>query len=51
MAEELARWRALPLAKLLKLLRAERRKGINGHWAYDLPRHRAMLEVYWERTQ
>lgn len=43
---ELAYWRSLPLAELERMLRAERERGVEGHWAYDLPRHRTMLEVY-----
>lgn len=43
-------WRSLPLDRLRRILRAERKRGVEGHWAYDLPRHDAMLAVYRERT-
>lgn len=31
---------------LRRALRAERRRGIEGHWAYDLARHAALLRIY-----
>lgn len=31
---------------LRKALREERRRGIQGHWAYDLARHAALLRIY-----
>jgi hypothetical protein len=34
------------LARLRRLLRAERRRGLAGHWTYDLARHAALLRVY-----
>ena len=34
------------LAKLRRALRAERRRGIAGHWTYDLARHIELLHVY-----
>jgi hypothetical protein len=34
------------LAKLRAALRAERRRGIAGHWTYDLARHAELLRVY-----
>jgi hypothetical protein len=34
------------LARLVRALRAERRRGLAGHWAYDLGRHAAMLRLY-----
>lgn len=34
------------LARLQRALRAERRRGIAGHWTYDLARHVALLRVY-----
>jgi hypothetical protein len=34
------------LARLRRALRAERRRGLAGHWAYDLGRHVALLRVY-----
>ena len=44
-------WRSLPLIRLRRMLRAERKRGVEGHYAYDLPRHRAMIEVYKARKQ
>lgn len=34
------------IAKLERALRAERRRGVAGHWTYDLARHSALLCVY-----
>jgi hypothetical protein len=34
------------LAMLRRALRAERRRGLAGHWTYDLARHAALLRVY-----
>jgi hypothetical protein len=34
------------LAKLRHALRTERRRGIAGHWTYDLARHVELLRVY-----
>jgi hypothetical protein len=34
------------LAKLRRALRAERQKGIGGHWSYDLTRHAQLLRAY-----
>ncbi len=34
------------LAKLRRALRAERRRGVGGHWSYDLARHVELLRVY-----
>jgi hypothetical protein len=36
----------LVLAKLRRALRAERRRGLSGHWSYDLNRHLALLSAY-----
>jgi hypothetical protein len=38
--------RRLILVKLRRALRAERRRGISGHWTYDLSRHVELLRVY-----
>jgi hypothetical protein len=38
--------RRVILAKLRRALRAERRRGISGHWTYDLCRHVELLRVY-----
>jgi hypothetical protein len=34
------------LTKLRGALRAERRRGIAGHWTYDLARHVELLHLY-----
>jgi len=34
------------LAKLRRALRAERQRGISGHWTYDLARHAQLLRAY-----
>ena len=34
------------LAALRIALRSERQRGLSGHWAYDLARHRSLLEAY-----
>jgi hypothetical protein len=34
------------VAKLARALRAERRRGLAGHWTYDLARHSELLRVY-----
>jgi hypothetical protein len=36
------------LAKLRRALREERRRGLAGHWTYDLARHVELLRVYRE---
>jgi hypothetical protein len=36
----------LVLAKLRRALRAERRRGLAGHWSYDLNRHLGLLSAY-----
>jgi len=38
--------RARILGKLHSARRAERRRGIAGHWTYDLARHRELLRVW-----
>ncbi len=38
------------LAKLRRALRAERRRGIGGHWTYDLARHVQLLRAYRAET-
>lgn len=38
--------RAALLAKLEQALRAERARGIDGHWSYELARHTALFAVY-----
>jgi hypothetical protein len=34
------------LGRLRKALRAERRRGLAGHWTYDLARHIELLQLY-----
>ena len=34
------------VAKLRAALRAERMRGLGGHWSYDLARHRQLLVAY-----
>ena len=34
------------IARLRKVLRAERRRGLAGHWTYDLARHVELLRLY-----
>jgi len=34
------------LAKLRRALRAERSRGLAGHWSYDLNRHLGLLSAY-----
>lgn len=34
------------IAKLKRALRAERQRGLAGHWSYDLARHSQLLEAY-----
>mgnify|MGYP001612440042 CR=1 FL=1 len=50
-ASEADYWRSLPLIRLRRMLRALRKRGVEGHWDYDLPRHRHMIEVYRARKQ
>jgi hypothetical protein len=44
--DESPQTRRLILSKLRRALRAERRRGISGHWTYDLSRHVELLRVY-----
>ena len=39
------------LATLRKALRAERLRGLHGHWSYDLARHLALLAAYRHETK
>lgn len=34
------------IARLQRALRAERARGVSGHWAYDLQRHIALVRAY-----
>lgn len=38
--------RARLVQRLRRALREERRRGMAGHWAYDLARHAALLRAY-----
>ncbi len=42
--------RMLLLSKLRRALRAERQRGLAGHWTYDLARHRCLLLAYRAET-
>jgi hypothetical protein len=44
--DESAGARLRVLGKLRKALRAERRRGLAGHWTYDLARHIELLQLY-----
>jgi hypothetical protein len=46
LADDSPRGRRLILARLRRALRAERRRGLAGHWTYDLARHVELLRVY-----
>jgi hypothetical protein len=46
LADESPEGRRLVLAKLRRALRAERRRGLAGHWSYDLNRHLGLLSAY-----
>jgi hypothetical protein len=39
------------VAKLRRALRAERQRGLAGHWTYDLARHAELLRVYKQELQ
>lgn len=41
---------ALLLARLRKALRAERQRGLGGHWTYDLARQTLLLRAYRAET-
>ncbi|AHB50264.1 hypothetical protein W911_12615 [Hyphomicrobium nitrativorans NL23] len=38
------------VAKLYRALKAERQRGVGGHWTYDLARHAALLAA-WRRER
>jgi hypothetical protein len=38
------------LARMRRALRAERQRGIAGHWTYDLARHSRLLRAYRAET-
>lgn len=45
-ADATAAGRARIVQRLRRALREERRRGMAGHWAYDLARHAALLRAY-----
>ena len=45
-ADESAEARRRLMTKLRRALREERRRGLAGHWAYDLARHAALFRAY-----
>lgn len=45
-ADDTAAGRARLIRRLESALRAERRRGVSGHWSYDLARHAALLAAY-----
>jgi len=45
-ADESAAGRARVADLLRRALRAERRRGLAGHWSYDLGRHTQLLAAY-----
>jgi hypothetical protein len=46
LADQSAEGRRKRIAKLRRALREERRRGLSGHWAYDLARHAALFRAY-----
>ena len=46
LADQSSDGRDLILKKLRRALRAERRRGLAGHWSYDLNRHLGLLSAY-----
>jgi len=46
LADESPEGRLRVVARLRKALRAERRRGLAGHWTYDLARHVELLRLY-----
>lgn len=46
LADESLEGRRNIVCKLRRALRAERRRGIAGHWTYDLSRHAELLRIY-----
>ncbi len=44
--DESAEGRRNIVRKLRRALRAERRRGIAGHWTYDLARHAELVRIY-----
>ena len=46
LADESPQGRLRVVVRLRKALRAERRRGLAGHWTYDLARHVELLRLY-----
>ena len=46
LADESLQGRLRVVGRLRKALRAERRRGLAGHWTYDLNRHIALSQAY-----
>lgn len=46
LADESLEGRRKIVCKLRRALRAERRRGVAGHWTYDLARHAELLRIY-----
>jgi hypothetical protein len=46
LADKSAEGRRKIIAKLRRALREERRRGLCGHWAYDLARHAGLFRAY-----
>ena len=46
LADESFEGRRNIVCKLRRALRAERRRGIAGHWTYDLARHAELVRIY-----
>jgi hypothetical protein len=46
LADESLEGRRNVVCKLRRALRAERRRGIAGHWTYDLARHAELVRIY-----
>lgn len=46
LADESPEGRRNIVRKLRRALRAERRRGVAGHWTYDLARHAELLRIY-----
>ena len=46
LADESPQGRLRVIARLRKALRAERRRGLAGHWTYELARHVELVRLY-----
>jgi hypothetical protein len=46
LTDESSEGRGYILRKLKSALRAERRRGLAGHWSYDLNRHLGLISAY-----